>query len=64
MCWGLESARPEFESLSLEGQLGGKIVGMGGQKGADTACVKDLRVAGGLEDRARVSASHRPGSES
>lgn len=47
---GLQSARPRFESLSWEGRLEGKMVGVGGWKGADAVRVKDLQAVGGTED--------------
>lgn len=50
---GLESARPGFESLSLEDQLERKIVEVGGWKGPDAVCVKDLKAMGGIDDRAQ-----------
>lgn len=49
--WGLESARPGFESLSLEGGLQGKMVGVGGWKRPEAVCIEDLRAMGGIDDR-------------
>lgn len=49
----MESARPGFESLSLEGGLEGKMVGVGGWKGPDAVCVEDLKAMGDIDDRAQ-----------
>lgn len=55
--WGLESARPGLEFLSLVDWLGGKAGGVGVQKGVGAPCIKGLKAMGGREDRAQVSQS-------
>lgn len=47
----MDSARRGFESLSLEGGLEGKMVGVGGWKGPGAVCFEDLKAVGGKDDR-------------
>lgn len=40
--WGFGVSQTWVESLSAEGWLGGKTVGVGGQKGVGAVCVTGL----------------------